>query len=98
MNADKTSNAYRRLSAFIGGPIILRIEAVFDFFPVDHVPPGGEVIRPAVLILQVVSVLPDVATEDHVLAFHDGVVLVGGGSDLHTGAVLDQPCPAGAET
>lgn len=32
--------------------------------PVDHVPEGADVLRPAVLVLEVVGVLPHVEAED----------------------------------
>ena len=75
----------------------LLTEALFDFLPVHHVPPGGHVFRPAILILQVVGVLPDIEAHHGILAFHQRAVLIGGGSDLELAAVVQQPCPAGAE-
>src|ERR1039458_7900615 len=81
---------HRRLNA-------LRVKPVFDCLPVHYVPPGRQVIRTAVLILQVVGVFPNVAAEHDVLAFHDRAVLVRGGGDLDTGRRLYQPCPAGTE-
>ena len=39
-------------------------EILFHLGPVDYVPPGGEIIGPAILILQVVGVFPDVHTEE----------------------------------
>src|SRR6266436_3648609 len=56
-------------------------EALVDLVPVDGVPPGREVVGTAVLVLEVVGVLPDVVAEDGVAALGDGVVLVGGGDD-----------------
>jgi hypothetical protein len=72
-------------------------EALVDLVPVDGVPPGGEVVGALVLVLQVVSVLPDVVAEDGVVALGEGVVLVCGGDDLQFAAFEDQPAPAGAE-
>ena len=51
-------------------------EALIDLVPVDDVPPGREVVGPAILVVQVVGVLPDVDTEDGLLAFHHRIVLV----------------------
>src|ERR1035437_1000283 len=42
----------------------LGLEAFVDFGPVDRVPDRLQVIRAAVLVLQVVGVLPDVDSED----------------------------------
>src|SRR5207245_7636537 len=38
--------------------------------PVDHVPPRRHVIRPAVLVLEVVGVLPHIEAEHRNLAVH----------------------------
>src|SRR4051794_27778099 len=69
----------------VAAPIdfLLRVEAVFDFLPVDHVPPGGQVIRTPVLVLQIICVLPHIAAEHRRLALHDRAVLVGRRRDLH---------------
>ena len=40
------------------------LEALVDFRPVDHVPPLFQVVGAAVLVLQVVGVLPDVVAHD----------------------------------
>src|SRR5580704_6753544 len=72
-------------------------EALVDLIPVDGVPPGGEVVRSPVVVLEVVSVLPDVVAEDGVAALRDGVVLVGGGDDGELAGFEDEPAPAGAE-
>src|SRR4029453_16545257 len=45
--------------------------------PVDHVPPGVDVVGALVLVLQVVGVLPDVAADDRRLTVGDRCVLVG---------------------
>ncbi len=39
---------------------------ISDRLPVHHIPPRGDVVRPAVLVLQVVRVLPDVEAEQDV--------------------------------
>ena len=54
--------------------------------PVDCIPPSLEVIGAAVLVVQVVGVLPDIAAEDRGAgalgdAGHERVVLVWGGAD-----------------
>src|SRR5687768_10777599 len=65
--------------------------------PIDHVPPGGEVVGSAILILEIVGVLPDIHAEDGLLAVHQRVVLIGRADDLEFPAVVDQPRPAAAE-
>src|SRR4026208_2305792 len=68
-----------------------------DFRPVDDVPPCRDVVGTAVLVLQVVGVLPDVEPENRLLAVHDRVVLVGRALDRQLAAVVDQPGPPAAE-
>jgi len=58
------------------------LEALVDLGPVDGVPPGGEIFGAAVLVLEVVGVLPDVVAEDGVVALGERAVLVGGGGDF----------------
>src|ERR1017187_5848224 len=72
-------------------------KAFVDLVPVDDVPPRGEVVGAAVVVLQVVGVLPDVVAEDGVEAAGERIVLVGGGDDLEFAALEDEPAPAGAE-
>ena len=55
-----------------------RLEVLAHGVPVDHVPPGREIVRAPVLVEQIVGVLPDVDTEDRGLALHIWAVLVGG--------------------
>src|SRR5215208_6317361 len=52
-----------------------------DLGPVHDVPPGVDVIGPAVLVFQIVGVLPDVDAEDGLFAFHQRAVLVRGALD-----------------
>src|ERR1039457_3634748 len=72
-------------------------EALVDLVPVDGVPPGGEVVGAAVVVFQVVGVLPDVVAEDGVEAIGEGTVLVGGGDDGELAGLENEPAPAGAE-
>src|SRR5579862_4561456 len=69
-------------------------ESLINLRPVDHVPPGVDVVRPAILVLQVVRVLPDVDAEDRVLAVHQRTVLVRGALDGQLVAAADHPRPA----
>src|SRR6266498_3176402 len=72
-------------------------KAFIDFRPVDHVPPRGEIVRPAVLVLQVVRVLPDIDAEDRFLALHQRAVLVRAALDHELSTLIDHPGPAAAE-
>src|SRR5579872_3254333 len=77
--------------------LLLRLgEAFIDLVPVDHVPPGGKIFRAAVLVLQIVGMLPHVVAQDREESLGKRAVLVSGGDDLQL-AVPDQPAPAGAE-
>src|SRR5690348_873692 len=77
--------------------LLRAVEPVLDFLPVDGVPPRGQIIGPAVLILQVVGVLPYVDPQHRKLAFHDRAVLVRRRDDVHLADAFDEPRPAGAE-
>src|SRR5712691_6383591 len=72
-------------------------EAIVDLRPVHNVPPGVDVIGPAVLILQVVRVFPHVDAEDDLLPFHQRAVLVRGAFDHELATLIDHPRPAAAE-
>src|SRR5215472_7306554 len=56
--------------------------ALVDFVPVDYVPPGGQVFRAAVVVLQVIRVLPDVVAQDGIEALRDWIILIRCGDDL----------------
>src|SRR5665811_904623 len=72
--------------------------AFVDLVPVDDVPPGGEIFGTAVVVFQVVGVLPDVVAEDGVEALGDGAVLIGSADDLHfTGGLAGEPDASAAE-
>lgn len=75
----------------------LFLEALGDGTPVDDVPDGAEVLGLAVLVLQVVGVLPGVDAHEGLEVAADGV-LVGtdGEAEGARGLVLDEPGPAGA--
>ena len=73
--------------------------------PGDNIPESLEVIRAAVLVVEVVGVLPDVDTNDGFALgtgdglAHEGRVLIGGGDDLELlRGSDDEPGPATAKT
>src|SRR5687767_8937287 len=80
-----------------GDPLLGCVVAARDLRPVDDVPPGGDVVRPAVLVLQVVGVLPDVDAEDRGHPVRERSVLIGGRGHLEDTAVRDEPRPAASE-
>ena len=41
-------------------------EAAIDLSPVDNVPPRGQIVRAAVLVLEVIGMLPDIVAEDRI--------------------------------
>src|SRR5437016_5275751 len=76
------------------------LESFFDRLPVHDVPPRLDVVRPAVLIVQIIGVLPDVEPEQNGLrrlAVHQRIVLVRRAGDREFAALVEQPRPAGTE-
>src|SRR5579883_1275104 len=74
------------------------LQLLIYFVPVHHVPPGRNVFGPAVLIFQIVRVLPDVEAQHRLLALHNRAVLVSGRNNLELpAAIFHQPRPARAE-
>src|ERR1035441_8780147 len=76
----------------------------FGLVPVDHVPERCDVIGPAILVIQVISVFPHVEADDRFALnagdglAHERTVLVGGGADREfLVRADDEPGPAGAE-
>src|SRR6266699_6497463 len=67
------------------------VEALFGFVPVHYAPPRRDILGPAILIFQIVRVLPDIETDYGELSFHQRRVLVGGGNDINLARGLDQP-------
>lgn len=49
------------------------------------------------MVVQIVSMLPDVDSEDGAFAFHDGGILIRGAADAEAAAVGGEPCPAASE-
>src|ERR1700680_3268883 len=80
-------------------PAVALLEAAGTLVPVDHVPPGREIVGAAVLVLEIVGMLPHIITHDGIQAVHQRAVLVGSGYDRELAALVEhEPCPAGAET
>src|SRR5262249_51770340 len=74
-----------------GSGLLGRLVALVDVAPVDHLPPRLDVVGPLVLVAQVVSVLPDVAAQERLLAGHQRAVLVGRAQHLQLALVHHQP-------
>src|SRR5258708_32844347 len=73
------------------------LESLIHRVPVDDVPPRGEVVGPAVLVLQIVGMFPDIDAENRLFAFHHPAVLVRGALDVQLAARGHQPPPAAAQ-
>src|SRR5258705_7047001 len=86
--ADPTS---RLLSLLTG------VKPLLGFLPVHHVPPGVEVIRAAVLILEVIGVLPHIHADHRKLSFHHRRILIRGRRDFNARTGLQKPGPSGPE-
>jgi len=75
-----------------------RFVAVVDFFPVHNIPPRSQILRPAIVVFQVVGVLPHVIAEDRKQALRQRVVLIRRADDLNFAAGLaGKPYPTTAE-
>src|SRR5712675_1817613 len=86
----------RRSSLQIWGAALVVLR---DRVPVDHVPPGLDVISSAVLVKEVISVLPDVESEHRFVALHQWAVLARSGNNCEfSRLILDQPDPAATKT
>lgn len=75
-------------------------EPAGDDIPGDDVPPGFEVVGAAVLVVQIIGVLPDVAGEQAgAVGLVKFAVLIGSGGDLQflRGVIDNEEGPAGAE-
>jgi hypothetical protein len=75
----------------------LLLESLGNGAPVNDLPDGAEVLSLAVLVLEVISVLPSINTKERLKSASDGV-LVGSGDNGQSARVLvlDEPGPAGA--
>src|SRR5580692_8838243 len=78
--------------------LLFRLSVVISSLrPVNGIPPGFDVIRPAILVLQVIGVLPDIEAEHGLAAVEDGIVLIGAGFNDQLAVANQQPGPAGAK-
>ena len=69
-----------------------------DNGPIHQLPPGLKIVCPAVLVLEVIGVLPDVESEQGSEAFGEGIACVGAlGYEELAVVVLGEPYPSGAE-
>src|SRR5262249_3226138 len=76
------------------GAVLLRpVEPLLRFVPIHDVPPRPDVFRPTVLILQIVSMFPNIETYDRELAFHNRRILIGAGNNIDLSAAFDEPGP-----
>ena len=75
-------------------PVLLSAQILRHKIPVDQIPPCRDVIRPAILIFQIIGVLPDVQTKNRLLALHQRIVLIRRARDRQLAAVADEPGPA----
>src|SRR5262245_44150674 len=68
-----------------------------DEVPIDDIEPGGDVFGTAILIFEVIGVLPDIQAEQGLKAVAQRSILVGSGLNAQFFAVDDEPGPAAAE-
>src|SRR5688500_8589090 len=73
-------------------------ETLRDELPIDEIVDEGlQVVRPTVLVVEIVGVLPHVDAEQGLLAMDQRVLAVRRLGDLELPAVLDEPGPARPE-
>ncbi len=72
-------------------------EAFADEVPVDDILEGFEVIGSAILIFEVIGVLPDIETEDGDSAGGVGAILIGEGFDGEFFVFINEPRPTTSE-
>src|SRR3972149_11992947 len=71
----------------------------FYLLPIDHVPPIFNILRPAVLVLEIVGGLPNVNSQKRELSLGDRGILVGSFHNCQLpGRIFDQPRPTAAES
>lgn len=72
-------------------------ESLLRSLPVDHIPDGAKVLGLAILVLQIVGVLPSINTQQwSVLSQWCVLVGITLDSNVTSLSVLHKPCPAGA--
>src|SRR4029077_14726263 len=79
-------------------PLLAGSVELCGLIPIDHVPPGIDVIGAYVLILQVVGVLPNINSQNCLAAEQVRRVLIGGRVNRELAVLHDQPGPAGAKS
>ena len=74
------------------------LQALIDFVPIDNIPPRRQIFGAAIVVFQVVGMLPDIVAENGEQTLGKRVVLIRGGDDLHFAALFSgEPNPAAAE-
>ncbi len=58
------------------------VKSLFGCLPVDDIPPSVDVVGSTVLVVEIVSMFPDIQTNDGDLSFHQRAILIGCGHDL----------------
>ena len=64
----------------------------------DDLEEGLDVVRPAVLVVEIVGMLPDIDSENRdAVSIHKRIVLIGRRADAEAALTNSQPCPTTAE-
>lgn len=72
--------------------------AFVEELPVDDVSQGADVFVPAILVLEVIGVFPEIDSKEDLAALDEGGVLVGGRFELQGAVLVDgEPEPTAAE-
>src|SRR5260370_7043180 len=69
--------------------------AMGNLIPVDYVPPGGEVVGAAILVLEILGMLPDIVTHYREHTVHHRAVLLASRDDLQFATPVEhEPRPS----
>ena len=76
----------------------VRLESLFDFFPIHDFPHPGEVLGPSILVVKVVSVLPNVDVEKRAMfgkhVFDHVLILSCSEGQISSLDIVAKPSPA----
>src|SRR5690606_25257096 len=70
---------------------------LIDKLPVDHVPQSADIVGSLVLILQIISVLPNIDARQRDHAHRYRIILIGRADDLEFSVAHGEPGPTAAE-
>src|SRR6266480_4117182 len=68
--------------------------ATRNLIPVDYIPPGIKVLGTAILVFEIVGMLPDIVAHHRIQTIHERAILVCGRDNLELSTRVEhKPCP-----